>query len=72
MDTIKSLAISAGMVMLLLLFSPVLEDSVSSAGRNTSAFNATETVSTGVIELSAFPVLALAAGFVLMVLRRSL
>jgi hypothetical protein len=66
------MAISAGFVMLLLLFFPVLTDSVTKAGNNTTAFNATEPLATSVIELSAFPVLALAAGFMLMVLRRSM
>jgi hypothetical protein len=66
------MAISAGFAVLLLLFFPVLTDSVTQSGRNTSAFNATEPLATSVIELSAFPVLALAAGFMLMVLRRSL
>jgi hypothetical protein len=72
MDNLKSLAISAGFIMLLLLFLPVLQNSVTAAGANTTAFNATNPIATTVIELSGFPILALAAGFMLMALRRAM
>jgi hypothetical protein len=69
MDNLKTMAISAGFVGLLLLFLPTLQDSVTSSGANSSAFNATDAVSTSVIELSAFPVLAVAIAFMLVVVR---
>jgi hypothetical protein len=70
MDNLKTMALSAGVVGLLILFLPTLQGSVTSAGANSSAMNATDAVATSVIELSAFPVLAVAIAFMLVVIRR--
>jgi hypothetical protein len=69
MDNLKTMAVSAGFVGLLLLFLPTLQSSVTSAGANSSAFDATDAISTSVIELSGFPVLALGIAFMLVVVR---
>jgi len=70
MDTIKSMAISASFVILLVGFIPVLDERVvSDAGRNTTAYNITEPLVTTITELTPLVVLVLGAAFMLSVIR---
>jgi len=64
MDKIKSMAISASFIILLVGFIPVLDERVvSDAGRNTTAYNITDPLASSIVELTPVVVLALAVAF---------
>ena len=64
MDKIKSMAISASFIILLVGFIPVLDERVvSDVGRNTTAYNITDPLASSIVELTPVVVLALAVAF---------
>lgn len=70
MDKIKSMAISAFMVILMVGFVPILDERVvSSAGRNTTAYNITGPLTESIVELTPLVVLVLSVAFILSVVR---
>jgi len=70
MDKIKSMAISAFMVILMVGFVPILDERVvSSAGRNTTAYNITSPLTESIVELTPLVVLVLSVAFILSVVR---
>jgi hypothetical protein len=70
MDKIKSMAISAFFIILFVAFVPILNQRVVSPdGRNTTAYNVTDPLTTSIVELSPVVVLVLAVAFILAVVR---
>jgi len=70
MDSIKSMAISAFFVILMVAFVPILDERVvSSAGRNSTAYNITAPLTQSLVELTPLVVLVLAVAFILSVVR---
>lgn len=70
MDSIKSMAISAFFVILMVALVPIMDERVvSSAGRNTTAYNITDPLTQSLVELTPLVVLVLAVAFILSVVR---
>jgi len=71
MNTIKSMAISAGFIGLLVFMIPVMQDTVVEADAvDTPTYNLTTALAEGITELAPLAILVLAAAFILVSLGR--
>ncbi|WP_182013499.1 hypothetical protein [Haloquadratum walsbyi] len=65
MKIIKSLSISAILIMLLVGFAPAFESNVANSANSSAAFNTTQVVFTSLIELAPYSVIVLAAAAII-------
>ena len=65
MRIIKSLSISAILIMLLVGFAPALESHVAHSVNSSAAFNSTQLVFTNLIELAPYSIIVLAAAAII-------
>jgi len=71
MNTIKSMAISAGFIGLLVFMIPVMQNTVVDADAvDTPTYNLTTALAEGITELAPLAILVLAAAFILVSLGR--
>jgi hypothetical protein len=71
MNTIKSMAISAGFIGLLVFMIPVMQDTVVDAeALDSPTYNLTTALAEGITELAPLAILVLAAAFILVSLGR--
>jgi len=71
MNTIKSMAISAGFIGLLVFIIPVMQDTVVDADAvDSPTYNLTTALAEGITELAPLAILVLAAAFILVSLGR--
>jgi len=71
MNTIKSMAISAGFIGLLVFMIPIMQDTVVDAeALDSPTYNLTTALAEGITELAPLAILVLAAAFILVSLGR--
>jgi len=71
MNTIKSMAISAGFIGLLVFMIPIMQDTVVDADAvDSPTYNLTTALAEGITELAPLAILVLAAAFILVSLGR--
>jgi len=71
MNTIKSMAISAGFIALLVFMIPIMQDTVVDPDAvDTPTYNLTTALAEGITELAPLAILVLAAAFILTALMR--